>query len=95
MTEGYYNGRNDRRRSGPKMGFSVRLTCGHEVKTRTEPLHPGVKLGCTWGLGCGYFLHWVKWTDLATGRVFENGYKPPADDETGNGMIPEQRDGDG
>jgi hypothetical protein len=93
MTESYNNSYRAKRVRW-RTPVLVKLTCGHEVRCRIEPIHPTVKLGCTAGQRCGYFLHWVSWRNEETGATFENMWKPPADDDEGTGMIPEQRDGE-
>ncbi|MEU6235926.1 hypothetical protein [Kitasatospora sp. NPDC047058] len=44
----------------------ITLTCGCIVKARITPIGPNVHYGCTSGLGHGYCLPWVRWTDGIT-----------------------------
>ncbi len=38
----------------------VRLSCGHVIKRRSEPMNDRAKCGCTHGKGCGYSLAWTE-----------------------------------
>lgn len=81
-----------KRRTRFRCPFKVKLSCGHEINARNEPLHPAVKLGCTAGLGCGYFLHWESWRNMETGNTGVNMYQPPSEDNEGDTMIPRQKE---
>lgn len=41
----------------------VRLTCNHVISLRNRPLSRASVFGCTMGTGCGYRLHWTRWTE--------------------------------
>lgn len=56
--------------SAPK--FHVRLTCGCTIKLRMSPPREETKLGCLNGLGHGYSLGWVEWTDTGSGHQIIN-----------------------
>ena len=52
-----------RKSLGDKLTVRITLSCGHSVKSRHRPINEDVKFGCTAGLGCGYFLNWVSWSE--------------------------------
>lgn len=50
--------------------YRLVLECGHPVLAHNQPW-PDQKFGCTVGLGCGYQLRWVSYTNK-DGRLSEN-----------------------
>lgn len=59
------------RRTGGRH-FNVVLTCGCSVLLRNPPISRQVQLGCPSGLGHGYQLAWVSWTNSQTGAYSAN-----------------------
>lgn len=55
-----------------KNKYRVKLTCGHEIAARNNPLTDTTKFGCTHGQGCGYFLHWVSWRHIENDQTGAN-----------------------
>ena len=50
-----------RRPADSDVPYRIRLSCGHAIRTRTDPISGLVRYVCTHGQGCGYRLQWVEW----------------------------------
>lgn len=51
---------------------TVLLTCTHQITVRNPPLSIHVKYNCTAGVGCGYMIGWVSYSNRSTGITSEN-----------------------
>lgn len=61
----------------------VRLSCGHVIKLRLDPMNDRAVFGCTHGKGCGYRLHWNEVWQIETPHVVHaNPLYPPPEKET-------------
>ncbi|GAA1160792.1 hypothetical protein F4556_005205 [Kitasatospora gansuensis] len=52
--------------------FTIALTCGCSLLLRNPPISRQVELGCPSGLGHGYRLTWLSWTNTLTGAHSAN-----------------------
>lgn len=60
--------------SGPKTRtqFKIKLSCGHHIRTISDPMRKNALYPCRAGQGCGYRLAWVSYEDTETGRITTN-----------------------
>jgi len=54
------------------LDYLIILTCGCTLRLRNQPLHQGVRYGCSTGQGHGYRLAWVSWVNAVTGQSAVN-----------------------